>query len=121
MGGAVHNAFAQALGKVQEAWRAAGREGRPRTMALCYFALGDTAEESARSALGDYYGFVGPYAERLIASTPTDEGGLRDLLAAFDEAGTDEVICFPTSPDPAQVDLLARVALTQSSSSAGTG
>ena len=33
---------------------------------------------------------------------------MKERLAAFEDAGADEVICFPTSIDPDQVDLLAR-------------
>jgi hypothetical protein len=32
-------------------------------------------------------------------------------VSAFEDAGCDEVICFPTSTDPEEVDLLAGVAL----------
>ena len=35
---------------------------------------------------------------------------MRQYLAAFDEAGCDELIFFPSSSDPAQVDLLADAA-----------
>jgi alkanesulfonate monooxygenase SsuD/methylene tetrahydromethanopterin reductase-like flavin-dependent oxidoreductase (luciferase family) len=121
MGGGGPGAFAGAIGKLEEAWRAEGRDGRPRTSALCYFALGYGAEQVARSALGDYYGFLGEYAERVIAGAATDETAIRELVAAFEQTGVDEVVCFPTSPDPGQVDLLARAVLTQPTSSAGTG
>jgi phosphoribosylcarboxyaminoimidazole (NCAIR) mutase len=36
---------------------------------------------------------------------------IRDVIAAFQEAGVDELILDPTVGDPAQVDLLATVAL----------
>src|SRR4051812_28264032 len=121
MGGGGPGSFADAIGRVDEAWRAEGREGRPRTAALCYFALGYGAEQVARSTLGDYYGFLGEYAERIIAGAATDETAIRELVAAFEQAGVDELVCFPTSADPAQVDLLARAVLTQPTSSAGTG
>jgi alkanesulfonate monooxygenase SsuD/methylene tetrahydromethanopterin reductase-like flavin-dependent oxidoreductase (luciferase family) len=110
-GGGGPDGFAGALPKVLEAWQAEGREGRPRTMALCYFGLGPRAEEDVQTSLSDYYGFAGPYAESLIASAPKDEGAMRDLLARFEQAGVDEVVCFPTSYDPEQVDLLARAVL----------
>ncbi len=35
----------------------------------------------------------------------------RRSLAAYEQAGADEVICFPASADPAQVDLLAAAVL----------
>jgi alkanesulfonate monooxygenase SsuD/methylene tetrahydromethanopterin reductase-like flavin-dependent oxidoreductase (luciferase family) len=111
MGGGPPAVLADGRAQLEEAWRAEGRDGRPRTLALCYFALGYGAEQTARSALGDYYGFAGDYAEQIIAGAATDEGQIRELIAGFEAAGADEVICFPTAADPSQVDLLARVAL----------
>ena len=35
---------------------------------------------------------------------------MKGYLSAFEQAGGDEVICFPASPDPAQVELLAGAA-----------
>jgi alkanesulfonate monooxygenase SsuD/methylene tetrahydromethanopterin reductase-like flavin-dependent oxidoreductase (luciferase family) len=111
MGGGPPEAFPEALSKLRGAWEAEGRAGTPRTAALFYFALGDDPEAQARTALGDYYGFLGDYAERVIAGAAKDGAAIRDRVAAFEQAGCDEVICFPTSPDPGQVDLLARAVL----------
>jgi alkanesulfonate monooxygenase SsuD/methylene tetrahydromethanopterin reductase-like flavin-dependent oxidoreductase (luciferase family) len=111
MGGGPPEAFPEALSKLREAWQAEGRAGTPRTAALFYYALGDDPEAQARAALGDYYGFLGEYAEMIIDGAAKDEAAIRDRVAAFEQAGCDEVICFPTSPDPGQVDLLARAVL----------
>jgi alkanesulfonate monooxygenase SsuD/methylene tetrahydromethanopterin reductase-like flavin-dependent oxidoreductase (luciferase family) len=111
MGGGTPDAFREALVKLREAWSAEGRDGEPRTMALFYFALGDGAEESARRSLGAYYAWLGDYTEQVVRSAATDEDTITAYLSAFKDAGADEVICFPTSADPAQVELLARVAL----------
>lgn len=108
MGGGTPDMFAGALEKLRAAWQAAGRSGEPRTMALFYFALGDRAGEAARTALGDYYGYLGDYAQSVIDSAATDEDTIRQHLAGFEQVGCGEVICFPASPDPEQVDLLAR-------------
>jgi alkanesulfonate monooxygenase SsuD/methylene tetrahydromethanopterin reductase-like flavin-dependent oxidoreductase (luciferase family) len=108
MGGGTPDMLADVAGKLRAAWEAEGRDGEPRTMALFYFALGDRAEEAARKSLGDYYAILGPYADQIVASAAKDEETVRRYLAGFEQAGTDEVICFPTSPDPGQVDLLAR-------------
>ena len=62
-------------------------------------------------ALGGYYSFAGPYAEQIVSSAAKDPDAIRGYLAAYAEAGCDEVICFPSSADPDQVDLLARAAL----------
>lgn len=108
IGGGGPDAFAALLPAVRGAWAAAGREGAPRTMALGYFALGDGATDQASRTLGDYYGFAGPYAERVIAGALTDAAAIRSVIDAYTAAGADELILFPTSADPAQVDLLAQ-------------
>jgi alkanesulfonate monooxygenase SsuD/methylene tetrahydromethanopterin reductase-like flavin-dependent oxidoreductase (luciferase family) len=107
-GGGTPEAFAENRAKVREAWAAEGRDDEPRTMALFYFALGDRAEEHAREDLLDYYGFLDEYAEQVVAAAAKDEATVKQYLSAFEAAGADEVICFPTSTDPEQVDLLAR-------------
>lgn len=103
--------FAQGAEKARSAWRAHGREGEPRLAALAYFALGPTAKADADSYLHDYYGFLGEIADGIAAGAITDEAGLQEQLAAFAEAGCDELILFPSSTDPRQVDLLAAAAL----------
>lgn len=108
MGGGTPEMFAEALGKLREAWSAEGRDGEPRTMALFYFALGDGAEEAARENLGDYYAFLGDYADQVVQSAATDADTVKAYLSAFEEAGADEVICFPASTDLGQVELLAQ-------------
>ncbi|HEX7297779.1 MAG TPA: LLM class flavin-dependent oxidoreductase [Solirubrobacteraceae bacterium] len=111
LGGGPPEMFAERYPKLREAWAAEGRDGEPRTMALFYFALGDRAEEDARRSLLAYYGYLGEHAEGVVASAAKGEATVKEYLSAFEEAGVDEVICFPTSADPEQVDLLARAAL----------
>jgi hypothetical protein len=40
-----------------------------------------------------------------------DADTVRQYLAGFEAAGTDDVICFPTSADVSQIDRLAEAAL----------
>ena len=108
LGGGTPEAFAESLGKLREAWQAAGRDGEPRSMVLFYFALGDDAEQAARQNLGDYYAYLGDHADQIVAAAAKDEDTVKSYLSAFEQAGADEVICFPASPDPAQVQKLAR-------------
>ena len=112
LGGGTPDAFRQGAAKMRDAWSAEGRDGEPRTMALFYFALGDQAEKDARHSLGSYYSFLGDYADQIVQSAAKDADTIQGYLAAFEEAGADEVICFPASADPAQVELLASAALT---------
>jgi alkanesulfonate monooxygenase SsuD/methylene tetrahydromethanopterin reductase-like flavin-dependent oxidoreductase (luciferase family) len=112
MGGGTPDQFKEMGAKVKEAWSQAGRDGTPRLIALCYFGLGESAEEAAKEDLGHYYAFLGEeIAGQIIASAATDEDTIRGYRDAFADAGADELICFPTSTDPAQVDLLADAVL----------
>jgi hypothetical protein len=99
--------FRDGLQRLQDAWRAAGNDGQPRTLALAYYALGDRAQEAARSYLTDYYAFLGEYAEQVAQSAATDAGTVKGYIDAFAAAGCDELVLFPCDPDPQQVDLLA--------------
>jgi alkanesulfonate monooxygenase SsuD/methylene tetrahydromethanopterin reductase-like flavin-dependent oxidoreductase (luciferase family) len=106
-GGGGYERFGPGRERVVDAWRAGGREGEPRTMALFYFSLGDRAQEQAQETLGAYYAFAGEYAGQIVASAATSAERVREYVSGYEAAGCDEVICFPTSADPAQVELLA--------------
>jgi alkanesulfonate monooxygenase SsuD/methylene tetrahydromethanopterin reductase-like flavin-dependent oxidoreductase (luciferase family) len=108
MGGGPPDRMPWAREQLEAAWRAAGRDDTPRVMALFYFSLGDRAEEVAQENLGHYYAFAGEYADQIAAGAAKDEDAVRARLDGYREAGADEVICFPASTDPAQVELLAR-------------
>jgi alkanesulfonate monooxygenase SsuD/methylene tetrahydromethanopterin reductase-like flavin-dependent oxidoreductase (luciferase family) len=107
MGGGTPEMFSDALTKLRGAWSEAGRDGQPRTLALFYFVLGENAERTAEQSLGDYYAFLGDYAEQVVKSAAKDAETLKGYISAFEQAGADEVICFPASSDPSQVERLA--------------
>jgi alkanesulfonate monooxygenase SsuD/methylene tetrahydromethanopterin reductase-like flavin-dependent oxidoreductase (luciferase family) len=111
MGGGGPDAFTAALGKLKAAWSEAGRDGEPRTSALFYFSLGPDGEDVAARSLGDYYSFLGDYAQQIVQSAAKDAATLKGYVSAFEQAGVDEIICFPASSDPAQVELLAEAVL----------
>jgi alkanesulfonate monooxygenase SsuD/methylene tetrahydromethanopterin reductase-like flavin-dependent oxidoreductase (luciferase family) len=100
--------YAEGADKFRAAWAAAGREGEPRTMALAYFSLGEEAEADARANLADYYSWLGDQvAEFIVSAAAKDPDSVRQGVAAYEAAGCDELILFPSSSDPDQVDLLA--------------
>jgi hypothetical protein len=76
-------------------------------MSLAYYALGDGAKDAARAYLGDYYSFLGDYVDTIVGSAATDADTVRAYVQGFEDAGCDELILFPSDPDPDQVDLLA--------------
>ena len=110
-GGAPPELFAEMAAKARAAWTEAGREGAPRLMGLAYYSLGDEAEAEAEAYLSDYYAFLGEeVAGYLVAGAAKDPDTVKQRIAAFDAAGCGELIFFPSSSDPDQVDLLADAA-----------
>lgn len=93
--------------RVRAAWKEAGREGDPRIVALRYFALGPNAEAGAQKSLGDYYAFIGPIAERMVAGASKTPEAALEAAKQFEEVGVDELIYFPTIAEVEQVELLA--------------
>ena len=110
-GGSGPEEFAKMATQVRTAWSDAGRDGQPHIMALAYFALGDNAEQDAHAYLTDYYAWLGEEIANMIAgSAAKDPDTVKQYLAAYGDAGCDELIFFPSSSDPAQADLLADAA-----------
>jgi alkanesulfonate monooxygenase SsuD/methylene tetrahydromethanopterin reductase-like flavin-dependent oxidoreductase (luciferase family) len=110
-GGAPPDVLAQGREKTIAAWKDAGREGEPKVMGLAYYSLGDNAEENANGYLKDYYAWLGEFADTIAGSAAKDADTIRQYNQAFTDAGCDELIWFPSSSDPGQVDLLAEAAL----------
>jgi len=107
-GGSPPDEYAGLAEKAKAAWAEAGREGEPRLMGLAYYSLGDNAEAEAEAYLGDYYAFLGgEVAGYIVAGAAKDAETVKQRVAAFDEAGCGELILFPSSSNPDQVDLLA--------------
>jgi alkanesulfonate monooxygenase SsuD/methylene tetrahydromethanopterin reductase-like flavin-dependent oxidoreductase (luciferase family) len=110
-GGSGPDAFADDMKKLDEAWKEAGREGEPKTMALVYFSLGPDAEENARSSLLSYYAWLGDETAAGIAgSAAMDADTVKGYISDFEQYGCDELIFFPCSSNPDQVGLLAESA-----------
>jgi alkanesulfonate monooxygenase SsuD/methylene tetrahydromethanopterin reductase-like flavin-dependent oxidoreductase (luciferase family) len=103
--------FPPAIEKLEAAWAAEGREGRPRKMSLAYFSLDDDPDAEVRRSIGAYYAFAGEYAEMLIAGAAKGEEEVKERVRAFEAVGCDELIMCPTSSDPGQVDRLAAAVL----------
>jgi len=108
-GGMPPDAVAEFATNVREAWTAAGREGSPKIVALVYFSVGDV-EQRSRDYLLDYYQPMGAEMAGMIAdSTLRSAEAIKGAVAAYEEAGVDELILDPTVGDPDQVDGLAEV------------
>jgi len=109
--GAPPDVFAESAEKVKAEWSAAGREDEPRLSTLAYFSLGPDGEANAKRYLTDYYSWLGEETANFIAdSAAKDAETVKGYLQAFEAAGCDELILFPSSSDPEQVEMLAEAA-----------
>ncbi len=99
--------FAAGAQAAASAWQQAGRDGRPRLLALAYFALGPDATERANGYLRDYYAFAPGVVDMIAGGALTSAAAVQAAVDSFAGAGCDELILFPCSPDISQVDRLA--------------
>jgi alkanesulfonate monooxygenase SsuD/methylene tetrahydromethanopterin reductase-like flavin-dependent oxidoreductase (luciferase family) len=105
--GAGPDQFAVGAEAADKAWEQAGK-GKPRKLALAYFALGDTPEEDAKRDLEHYYAWLGDEIAQMISgSAAKGPEMVAQYVAGFEQAGCDELVLFPSSSDPEQVNLLA--------------
>jgi alkanesulfonate monooxygenase SsuD/methylene tetrahydromethanopterin reductase-like flavin-dependent oxidoreductase (luciferase family) len=110
-GGATPDAFKEAAGKLKEAWKREGRDGKPYGMALAYYSLGPDAQKNAEHDLKDYYEWLGEEtAQAIVDSAAKDADTVKQYISGFEAAGCDELILFPAASDPEQVSLLADAA-----------
>lgn len=106
-GGGGVPAFRSGSQKASEAWKAAGRPGVPRTAALNYFGLGGEGTAGIDAFLRDYYAMAGLRVEALAQAALTTPDKIREAIKGYEEAGCQELVLFPGSPNPDQVDRLA--------------
>jgi alkanesulfonate monooxygenase SsuD/methylene tetrahydromethanopterin reductase-like flavin-dependent oxidoreductase (luciferase family) len=110
-GGSAPDQVAPFAERVRAAWKDAGREGRPRIVALSYFSIGDEVVDDSKAYLLDYYAYLGKWAQGIADGTPRSPEEVRTTVSRFEEAGVDELIFDPTVADLEQVDRLADLVL----------
>ncbi len=111
LGGAPPEMAAGAIQEFRTAYEQAGGSGQPRIVALAYFSLGDEHVEESLHNLRTYYGFLGDWVEGIAMGAPRTPEDVRDLVAAFERLGVDELVLDPTVANLDQVDRLADVLL----------
>lgn len=111
VGGAPPDQVKPMADRIKAAWQEAGKPGRPRILALTYYSLGDEVEDRSYAYLRHYYANFGQYAEMIAGGALRSADAIRGALAAYEEAGVDEVIFDPTVAEPSQIDRLAAIVL----------
>src|SRR5947207_1049284 len=104
-GGGPPRAFAGAAERARAAWTDAGRPGDPQLWGQSYFSLADP--EAGAAYLRHYYGFTGPFAERVAAGLLDSPKAVREQVAGYADAGSDELILLPATSAPSELDRLA--------------
>jgi alkanesulfonate monooxygenase SsuD/methylene tetrahydromethanopterin reductase-like flavin-dependent oxidoreductase (luciferase family) len=101
-------------------WREAGRTGDPRFVGTVACAIGDEQALRTAESIDHYYHYRGP-AERNVPAPkpaasrdsrnniPSTVAAIREVLAACEQIGMDEVIVRPGVPELDQVDKLAEL------------
>ena len=118
-GGGPPKAFARAAVKARTAWLDAGRPGRPRLRAQGYFALGgEKAALAGRRQLKSYYGFVGPFSDKIAEGLLTTPQAVIQYARNYEDAGCDELLLCPTVADIDEIDRLAQIVGMLASASA---
>src|SRR5512135_2263468 len=88
-----------------------GPHREPRIVALTYFSLGAEVESASRGYLLDYYGFLGDAAHGIADGALRSAEQVQAAVAAYAEAGVDELVLDPTVASLDQVDRLADIVL----------
>jgi alkanesulfonate monooxygenase SsuD/methylene tetrahydromethanopterin reductase-like flavin-dependent oxidoreductase (luciferase family) len=97
--------------QLDAAWLAQGRAGRPRRVALAYYAFGAEAGSMADTYLRDYYAFLGPLANVIAGLTVTSPEDANRTVAAYEQAGADQFLFLPASSEIDQLRQLAAAVL----------
>jgi alkanesulfonate monooxygenase SsuD/methylene tetrahydromethanopterin reductase-like flavin-dependent oxidoreductase (luciferase family) len=97
-----------------DAWRNAGRDGKPRLVAATHFALGPGARERYEAHVAKYYGYSPSIMkDAMLGDAPTSAEDIRSTIGRFAEAGVDELVFTATTGDT--MDSLYRLAEAVSS------
>jgi len=107
-GGGTPESLMAMMDRVNGAWKAAGRAGKPEFQALAYFALGDHTHSEAESNLRDYYGEWGPRVWQGTIKTATE---VKERVKAYEAIGCDELVLFITAAAVEQAERLAEAVL----------
>ena len=96
--------------EIEQAWRHAGRQGKPRWVGASYFALGPNAVEHATQYINANYGYNPELAARRLRALPTSRTEVENAIKCQADMGVDEFILRPCAESFEQMDLLAEIA-----------
>lgn len=92
---------------VEQAWKQAGRAGKPRLIGQVNMALETKDVEQSRAEIFRYYSVFGAFAHVKANAMLSTRQQVREAIEAFKNIGADELICYTWSSEPEQIDRLA--------------
>jgi alkanesulfonate monooxygenase SsuD/methylene tetrahydromethanopterin reductase-like flavin-dependent oxidoreductase (luciferase family) len=95
----------QTFDAARAAWRAAGRPGEPRLIAIAYFAIADA--DAGRTNVADYYADATQFVDIVVSAVRTTAAEITQAVKEFEALGADELIFNPTSAEPGEIRRLA--------------
>ena len=108
-GGREPSAVAETYRTVEEAWKEAGRPGRPRLAGIRYYALGPDASQRGAVFLRHYYTTPGMSPEGAIRALVTSPEAVSAATRGYQDNGMDELLWLPAIPELDQIDRLAEL------------
>ena len=108
LGGGSPDSLKGMMQRVDPAWKAAGRAGKPEYRALSYFAIGDHVAGEAEQNIHSYYGDFGG---RVWSGAVKTAEEARQRVKLFEATGCDELIFFMAAPAAEQAERLAEAVL----------
>jgi alkanesulfonate monooxygenase SsuD/methylene tetrahydromethanopterin reductase-like flavin-dependent oxidoreductase (luciferase family) len=100
--------FARGREQVMEQWSKAGRQGKPRFIAVGHYSLGPNADANARKVLAYSYG--AERAEPMVQAMPRTADAIIEMLQSFAAEGCDEVVLAACDQELEQLDLYMEAA-----------
>lgn len=99
---------AELVGRIQDGWAAAGRDGRPYLQASVNFAVGpDDIVDAGKAHLARYYGFSPEYAQVNVDDMVSSPDEARATVRRYRDMGFDRLLFHPTTAGLDQLDRLA--------------
>lgn len=95
--------------QIEQAWQAAGRQGKPRWVGASYFALGPNALDHATRYINANYGYNPELASRRLRTLPASQESVEEAIKRQADMGVDEFILRPCAEDLDQMERLAEI------------